>query len=120
MDVPDLHIAWSHTYISDDIVEVPGFTASLPSVVSTGVYVQVALTPKGDELRLMVGTSCRTWMWSFHSVYSQPMRGLEICLSFLPGLPLPLAFLSTSKKDFLEVERGPWERDWPCLCQTLK
>jgi len=77
MDVPDLRIAWSHTYISDDIVEVPGFTASLPSV-SAGVYVQVALTPKGDELRLTVGTSCRTWMWSFHSVYSQTVRGLEI------------------------------------------
>ena len=60
MDVPDLFITWSHTYTSDDIVEVPGFTASLPSVVSAGVYVQVALTPKGDELRVTVGTSCRT------------------------------------------------------------
>jgi len=54
MDVPDLFITWSHTYTSDDIVEVPGFTASLPSVVSAGVYVQVALTPKGDELRVTV------------------------------------------------------------------
>ena len=55
MDVPDLLITWSHTYTSDDIVEVPGFTASLPSVVSAGVYVQVGLTPKGDELRVTVG-----------------------------------------------------------------
>ena len=55
MDVPDLRITWSHTYTSDDIVEVPGFTASLPSVVSAGVYVQVGLTPKGDELRVTVG-----------------------------------------------------------------
>ena len=55
MDVPDLYITWSHTYTSDDIVAVPGFTASLPSVVSAGVYVQVALTPDGDKLRLTVG-----------------------------------------------------------------
>lgn len=54
MDVPDLYITWSHTYTSDDIVAVPGFTASLPSVVSAGVYVQVALTPDGDKLRLTV------------------------------------------------------------------
>jgi len=45
---------WSHTYTSDDIVEVPGFTATLPSFLSAGVYVQVALTPNGDELRLTV------------------------------------------------------------------
>ena len=55
MDVPDLHITWSHTYTSDDIVAVPGFTASLPSFISVGVYVQVALTPNSDELRLTVG-----------------------------------------------------------------
>ena len=55
MDVPDLRITWSHTYTSDDIVEVPGFTASLPSVVSAGVYVQVGLIPEGDELRVTVG-----------------------------------------------------------------
>ena len=55
MDVPDLRITWSHTYTSDDIVEVPGFTASLPTVVSAGVYVQVGLAPKNDELCLMVG-----------------------------------------------------------------
>lgn len=58
MDVPDLFITWSHTYTSDDIVEVPGFTTSLASFASAGVYVQVALTPKGDELRLTVGASC--------------------------------------------------------------
>ena len=57
MDVPDLYITWSHTYTSDDIVEVPGFTASVPSVVSAGVYVQVGLTPNNNELRLTVGTS---------------------------------------------------------------
>ena len=55
MDVPDLRITWSHTYTSDDIVEVPGFTASVPSVVSAGVYVQVGLTPEGGELRVTVG-----------------------------------------------------------------
>jgi len=54
MDVPDLFITWSHTYTSDDIVEVPGFTTSLASFASAGVYVQVGLTPKGDELRLTV------------------------------------------------------------------
>ena len=63
MDVPDLFITWSHTYTSDDIVEVPGFHTSLASVASAGVYVQVALTPKGDELRLTVGASC-TDSWS--------------------------------------------------------
>ena len=60
MDVPDLDITWSHTYTSDDIVEVPGFTASVPPVLSAGVYVQVGFTPDGDELRLTVGASCRT------------------------------------------------------------
>jgi len=54
MDVPDLRITWSHTYTSDEIVAVPGFTASLSSFFSAGVYVQVALTPNGDELRLTV------------------------------------------------------------------
>ena len=57
MDVPDLYITWSHTYTSDDIVEVPGFTASVPSVASAGVYVQVGLTPNGDELHLKVSTA---------------------------------------------------------------
>ena len=58
MDVPDLRITWSHTYTSDETVTVPGFTTSLPSFISAGVYVQVALTPKGDDLRLMVSASC--------------------------------------------------------------
>ena len=55
MEVPDLLISWSHTYTSDDIVAVPGFTVSLPSFLSAGVYVQVALTPNDDKLRLTVG-----------------------------------------------------------------
>ena len=55
MEVPDLLISWSHTYTSDDIVAVPGFTTSLPSFLSAGVYVQVALTPNDDKLRLTVG-----------------------------------------------------------------
>ncbi|XP_078381678.1 uncharacterized protein LOC144664435 [Oculina patagonica] len=54
MDVPDLSITWSHTYTDDDIVEVPGFNASLPAVVSAGVYVQVELTANDDELHLTV------------------------------------------------------------------
>ena len=60
MDVADLFITWSHTYTSDDIVAVPGFTASVSFILSAGVYVQVALTPDDDELRLTVGASCRT------------------------------------------------------------
>ena len=57
MDVPDLDISWSHTYTSDDIIEVPGFTASVPVLpISAGVYVQVSLTPNGDELKLTVST----------------------------------------------------------------
>ncbi|KAJ7388162.1 hypothetical protein OS493_039487, partial [Desmophyllum pertusum] len=54
MDVPDLYITWSHTYTSDDIVAVPRFTASIPPGLSGGVYVQVALTPNNDKLRLTV------------------------------------------------------------------
>lgn len=49
MDVPDLDITWSNTYTSDDIVEVPGFTASLPEIsFSAGVYVQVEFTNNDD------------------------------------------------------------------------
>ena len=60
MDVPDLDIMWSHTYTSDDIIEVPGFTVSLPSIFSAGVYVQVGLTNNGDRLRLnKVSTLCK-------------------------------------------------------------
>ena len=55
MDVPDLDITWSHTYTSDDIIAVPGFTVSLPSVFSAGVYVQIVdLTNNGDNLNLKV------------------------------------------------------------------
>ena len=71
MDVPDLSITWSHTYTSDDIVAVPGFTASLPSLFSAGVYVQVALTPKGNELRLTVGWY---FVWNSWSVKATDFR----------------------------------------------
>ena len=56
MDVPDLSITWSHTYTSDDVVEVPGFTFSLPGF-SAGVYVKVELTPNdaSGNLHLKVG-----------------------------------------------------------------
>lgn len=64
IDVPDLHISWSHTYTSDDIVDVPGFSASVSGFpFSAGVYVQVSLTPDDDRLRLTVSgilTSCKT------------------------------------------------------------
>ena len=177
MDVPDLFITWSHTYTSDDIVEVPGFTASLPSVVSAGVYVQVALTPKGDELRVTVGTSYRIhdqpglnfevkFRVRFFLNTREPIRGtyqqrftrwicivsltlsrklikllnvtsaakftlkttIQTCWNYLP-FPSSRAvnwnfqlfiFLSTSRKDFLEVQRGPWGWGWRCLWQTLK
>ena len=60
MDVSDLDITWSHTYTSDDTIEVPGFSASLPSIgFSAGVYVQVGLTDNGDRLHLKVSTSCK-------------------------------------------------------------
>ena len=42
MQVRDLGIDWSHKYSSDDIVEVPGFTANIPGM-SAGVYVQIHL-----------------------------------------------------------------------------
>ncbi|KAM7432350.1 hypothetical protein ABFA07_017187 [Porites harrisoni] len=54
MNVPDLRVTWSHTYTSDDIIEVPGFTVSLPSIFSAGVYVQVQLKDNGDRLHLKV------------------------------------------------------------------
>ena len=62
MDVPDLDITWSKTYTSDDIVEVPGFTTSLPGF-SAGVYVQVEFTNNDntDQLRLKVSTSCKVY-----------------------------------------------------------
>ena len=63
MDVPDLGITWSNTYTSDDIVEVPGFTASLPDIFSAGVYVQVEFTNNDDtdNLNLKVCTSCKAY-----------------------------------------------------------
>lgn len=64
MDVPDLYISWSHTYTSDDIVEVPGFTASVPGLpISAGVYVQVSLTPNGDELKITVKLLAGSQVW---------------------------------------------------------
>ena len=59
MNVPDLRVAWSHTYTSDDIIEVSGFTVSLPSIFSAGVYVQVQLKDNGDRLHLKASTSCK-------------------------------------------------------------
>ena len=56
MNVPDLRVTWSHTYTSDDIIEVPGFTVSLPSIFSAGVYVQVQLKDNGDRLHLKAST----------------------------------------------------------------
>ena len=58
MNVPDLRVTWSHTYTSDDIIEVPGFSVSLPSL-SAGVYVQVQLKDNGDRLHLKASTSCK-------------------------------------------------------------
>lgn len=53
MTVPDLGISWSHTYTSDDIVEVPGYTYSI-GPFSAGVYVQVGLTDKGSTINMKV------------------------------------------------------------------
>lgn len=47
MDVPDLQISWSHTFSFSDTQEVSGRNSS-------GVYVQVQLTQKSDDLRLNV------------------------------------------------------------------
>lgn len=71
MDVPDLYISWSHTYTSDDIVEVPGFTASVPGLpISAGVYVQVSLTPNGDKLEITVKllAGSKVWQDGFYPV----------------------------------------------------
>lgn len=54
MNVPDLGITWSHTYTSNDIVAVPGFTVSLPSIFSAGVYVQVDLSDDGSNINMKV------------------------------------------------------------------
>ncbi|XP_067016995.1 uncharacterized protein [Acropora muricata] len=53
MTVPDLGISWSHTYTSDDIVAVPGYTYSI-GIVSAGVYVQVGLTDQGSTINMKV------------------------------------------------------------------
>ena len=55
MTVPDLGISWSHTYTSDDIVEVPGYTYSL-GTLSFGVYVQVGLIDKGSTVNMKVSS----------------------------------------------------------------
>ena len=55
MTVPDLGISWSHTYTSDDIVAVPGYTYSL-DFLSAGVYVQVGLTDKGSTVNMKVSS----------------------------------------------------------------
>ena len=57
MNVPDLGITWSHTYTSNDIVAVPGFTVSLPSIFSAGVYVQVDLSDDGSNINMKVSYS---------------------------------------------------------------
>ncbi|XP_068732604.1 uncharacterized protein [Montipora capricornis] len=54
MNVPDLDITWSHSYTSNDIVAVPGFTVSLPSIFSAGVYVQVDLSDDGSNINMKV------------------------------------------------------------------
>lgn len=53
MTVPDLGISWSHTYTSDDIVAVPGYTFSI-GPLSAGVYVQVGLTDQGSTINMKV------------------------------------------------------------------
>ena len=55
MTVPDLGISWSHTYTSDDIVEVPGYTFSV-GIFSAGVYVQVGLTDQGSTINMKVSS----------------------------------------------------------------
>ena len=59
MNVPDLRVTWSHAYTSDDIIKVPGFTVSLPSIFSAGVYVQVQLKDNGDRLHLKASTDVK-------------------------------------------------------------
>ncbi|XP_078381681.1 uncharacterized protein LOC144664439 [Oculina patagonica] len=60
VEVPDLHITWSHVYTSNEIVQVPGFTTSFHGIIDTGVFVQVELSPIDDKLhvtaRVLAGT----------------------------------------------------------------
>ncbi|XP_068685457.1 uncharacterized protein [Montipora foliosa] len=54
MNVPSLDITWSHSYTSNDVVAVPGFTVSLPSIFSAGVYAQVDLSDDGSNINMKV------------------------------------------------------------------
>lgn len=54
MTVPDLGISWSHTYTSDDIVAVPGYTFSYHDIISAGVYVQAGLSDQGSTINMKV------------------------------------------------------------------
>ncbi|KAL9965749.1 hypothetical protein ACROYT_G029591 [Oculina patagonica] len=54
VEVPDLHITWSHVYTSNEIVQVPGFTTSFHGIIDTGVFVQVELSPIDDKLHVTV------------------------------------------------------------------
>lgn len=59
MEVPDLDITWSHTYTSDEVIPVPGFSVSVPTLFSLGVYVQAGITDNGDNLHLKVSTTLK-------------------------------------------------------------
>ncbi|XP_078381528.1 uncharacterized protein LOC144664301 [Oculina patagonica] len=37
INVPDLNINWSHTFTSDGIIAIPGFTVSMTSIGTAGV-----------------------------------------------------------------------------------
>ena len=54
MTVPDLGISWSHTYTSDDIVAVPGYSFSYHDLISAGVFVQAGLTDQGSNINMKV------------------------------------------------------------------
>ncbi|KAL9965748.1 hypothetical protein ACROYT_G029590 [Oculina patagonica] len=52
MEVPSLRINWTDTFFKDGIKAVPGFNdfnVSLPSVNSSGVYVQVRISENDDK-----------------------------------------------------------------------
>ena len=73
MTVPDLGISWSHTYTSDDIVEVPGYTFSFPGIFSAGVYVQVGLTDQGSTINMKVS-----------SISMNSLRAQVLLIRFVP------------------------------------
>ncbi|XP_015755791.1 PREDICTED: uncharacterized protein LOC107335301 [Acropora digitifera] len=54
MTVPDLEISWSHTYTSDDIVAVPGYSFNYHDLISAGVFVQAGLTDQGSSINMKV------------------------------------------------------------------